>query len=541
MLVILAFSYLFFFLYLGSYSLKEPDEGRYAEIPREMVEQGDYVVPHLNYVRYFEKPPLLYWITALSYKIQGISEWSFRLPNALLALGCVLFTYLFTARRFTDECAFASSFILASSFGFFAMARVVTIDMLLSFLLFAALLCFYEFYLGRRRRFLYLFFVSLALAVLAKGPIAIILLGATIGLFLFVEKRLSFLREMASLKGMLLFGVIAAPWFIVVSLKEREFFRFFFVDQNITRFLTTKHNRSGPLYYFIPVILGGLFPWSFFIPRALVRMWRSKEMRLFMTWSAVIFVFFSVSGSKLIPYVLPIFPALSIVLGWLFTRQRGTRVRWNHEVVAYVVFFLVLALGGLAAGTGVLVRRLPHVPEIAVAAGPLRGLAFAMSAVALVMLALFTLKRMRTFGALFYGLGAFSVVVVFGLLVYTPAIDGFNTTKSLARAINQRSRADTAIVNYGAFDETLPFYTGKRTYVADYRGELDMGSRYADGQPFFLDREGLVRIFRSDRPVFVVCKSKRLSRLKELGVEGAGAAMCQDDRCVIANQRALGG
>ncbi len=139
MLVILAFSYLFLFHHLGSYSLKEPDEGRYAEIPREMVAQGNYMVPHLNYVRYFEKPPLLYWVTALSYKTLGVSEWSFRLPNALFALFCVLATYLFAARRFTEETAFTSSFILASSFGFFGMARVVTIDMLLSFLLFAAL------------------------------------------------------------------------------------------------------------------------------------------------------------------------------------------------------------------------------------------------------------------------------------------------------------------------------------------------------------------------------------------------------------------
>lgn len=250
--LLLAFSYLFLFHHLGSYSLKEPDEGRYAEIPREMVEQGDWLVPHLNYVRYFEKPPLLYWATAVSYKVLGVNEWSFRLPNALFALCCVLAVYAFVARRMGEECAFIASSMLVSSFGFFGMARVVTTDMLLSFMLFASLLCFQEFYTGRRRLFLLLFYGAAGLAVLTKGPVAVVLLGGTIFLFLLVERRLSFLREFISLPGLLLFAAVAAPWFILVSLKEKEFFQFFFIDQNITRFLTTKHKRSGPVYYFIP-------------------------------------------------------------------------------------------------------------------------------------------------------------------------------------------------------------------------------------------------------------------------------------------------
>ncbi len=360
-------------------------------------------------------------------------------------------------------------------------------------------------------------------------------------LFLVFEKKLSFLKEMASPRGILLFVVIAAPWFILVSLKERQFFQFFFIDQNFTRFLTTKHKRSGPLYYFIPVIFGGLFPWSLLIPRAVARLWKTGEMSLFLIWSAVVFVFFSLSGSKLIPYILPIFPALSIVLGRLFTERWDTRIRWNREVIVYVVFFLALALGGIAAGSGFLSGRLPTVPELAVAAGPLRGLAFGASSSAFVMLVLFAIGRLRTYGALFYGLGAFSAAVVLGLTLCTPVIDGFNTTKSLARAIVETHTADAAIVNYNTFDETLPFYVGKRIYVADYKGELEIGSQYADARPFFLDTDGLLRLYRSDRPVFVVCKAKRLSQLKQLGVEGAGAMICRDDRCVIANRPVLKG
>ncbi len=137
--VLVLLSYVFLFHGIGGYSLKEPDEGRYAEIPLEMIERGDWVVPYLNSVRYFEKPPLFYWAVAASYTIFGISEWSFRFPNALSAFLCIAVLYLALRRRFPEEEAFISSVVLLSSFGFFAMARIVTLDMFFTFLLFCAL------------------------------------------------------------------------------------------------------------------------------------------------------------------------------------------------------------------------------------------------------------------------------------------------------------------------------------------------------------------------------------------------------------------
>lgn len=537
LLVILAFSYLFFFYNLGGYSLKEPDEGRYAEIPREMVEQGDYLVPHLNYVRYFEKPPLLYWVTAGSYKLFGASEWSFRFPNALIALLCVIVTYLFMARWFSWKTAFLSSLILMTSFGFFALARIVTIDMLFAFLLFACLSCFYEFYREKRPLFLYLFFTALALSVLAKGPVAIVLLAVTLVVFLYTERNLSFLKEMVSAKGLLLFGLVAAPWFILMCMKEKEFFQFFFVDQHLLRFLTSKHKRSGPLYYFIPVVLGGLFPWSVFIPRAVVRLWRVREIRLFFIWSLVVFTFFSVSGSKLPPYILPIFPALSIILGYLFEGEWQHRVQPNRELPAYVLFFAILALAGGACGLGLLDRYLTAVPDIASVVGSTRGLALGIGFVSLAILVMFAFRKMRTFRSVFSMLGAFSLCVMLGIMLHVHVIDRINTTKELAQTINKVGRNDAIIVNYGSFDETLPFYAGKRTYLADFTGELDMGSKYDDGKDFFLDKDSFARMFQSDKPVVVVFKVKRLKQLKGLGIDGA-SMVCQDKRCVIPNRTA---
>jgi 4-amino-4-deoxy-L-arabinose transferase-like glycosyltransferase len=534
-LVLLACSYVFFFLHLGSYSLKEPDEGRYAEIPREMVEQGDYLVPHLNYVRYFEKPPLLYWVTAASYKLLGVGEWSFRIPNALMALFCVLATYAFAVRRFGRKVAFVSSLILMSSFGFFAMARVVTTDMLFAFLLFASLLSFYQFYLEKRRLFLHLFSASLALAVLAKGPVALILLAVTILVFLFFEKRLSFLRELVSPIGLLLFIVIAAPWFIVMSIREKEFFDFFFVDQHILRFLTSKHKRSGPLYYFIPVLFGGLFPWSFFIPRAIARYWRKSELRLFFIWSCVVFIFFSVSGSKLPPYILPIYPALAILLGYLFCEVWGERPRGNGEIVAYVIFFAILAVLGFSFGTGLTDRYVAALPDVAALSTKVRGLAVSLGLLSVALLVLVTFRKGRTFRYLFYGLGAFSFLVVVGLMSYVHVIDGVNTTKELAAEINRRAPA-AEVVNYRSFDETLPFYLGRRTYIAEYRGELEMGAGYSDATPFFINEDELKRLVESSQPMFVVMKEKRLFALGRLGLQEGGILARQDQRVLVANR-----
>ena len=538
LLIILACSYLFLFHNLGSYSLKEPDEGRYAEIPREMVEQGDYVVPHLNYVRYFEKPPLLYWVEAISYKISGVSEWSFRLPNALAALLCVLIMYLFVSHWFGDEVGFLSSLILLTSFGFFAISHVVTIDMLFSFLLFGSLLCFYQYYREKRPLFLYLFFVALALAILAKGPVAVVLVMATVFLFLWSEKRLVFIKHMLSVKVLLLFGVIVAPWFIIMCLREKEFFQFFFVDQHILRFLTTRHKRSGPLYYFFPVLFGGLFPWSIFIPQAVARLWRTKELRLFFIWSLVVFVFFSLSGSKLPPYILPIFPALSVIVACLFERQWHDRVRPDREIIVYVAFFSFVALGGFAYLTGTLDRYLVGLSEISSISRDIRWLALSLSVAALAALAVILFRRMRTYQSLFYVLGAFSLVVCASVMLHPHMVDRFNTTKQLAREISSISGPAPIVINYGSFDETLPFYLKRRTYIAEHLGELEMGSKYPDAKDYFLDKDNLARLFRSDRPVLVVLKAKRLSRLKIAGVEGGTPIAYNDKRYLMANKAA---
>jgi hypothetical protein len=284
-------------------------------------------------------------------------------------------------------------------------------------------------------------------------------------------------------------------------------------------------------------LFGGLFPWSVFIPRAVILFWQKRETRLLLIWSLVVFTFFSVSGSKLPPYILPLFPALSIVLGCLFDGQWQRPVPPRRELIVYAVFFSFLASVGLAGGCGLLDNYLTGMTGISSLGGDIRGLSLGMSAVSFAMLFFLARKSMGSFRSLFTMLGAFSLFVVIGIMLHSHVIDRLSTTKGLAAAMRKAGKDNAIVVNYGSFDETLPFYLGKRTYLAEYTGELQMGSEYPDSKGFFLNRDEVVRLFHSDRPVFVVVKAKRLAEMKKLGIEDADMT-CQDQRCLIANRSA---
>jgi 4-amino-4-deoxy-L-arabinose transferase-like glycosyltransferase len=516
--------------------LKEPDEGRYAEIPREMVETGDYIVPHLDYVRYFEKPPLLYWATALSFRIFGLSEWSARLPNAVAALVTVLLLYAGAARWFTRDAALLSAIMLISSFGFFTMARVLTIDMLLSSALFVSLIFLYDFYRQKKPMHLYLFYACLALATLAKGPVAPLLVGLSLLIFLLFERRVSFLRDLLNVKGILVYAVLVIPWFVAIALREKEFLWFFLVDQNFLRFLTQKHHRSGPIYYFVPVLFGGLFPWSIFIPRAVATFWRTKELRLFLIWSCVVFLFFSLSGSKLPPYILPVFPALAILLGCLFQDRAGQPTPGFAEILVYQVFFALFALAGVVVATGVWNSYLRVEPEMLNVLRDLKGFSIAIICFSVLPICFLCLRRMRSARPLFLILGCFSFAVIVLLMMHTRVIDKLNTTKELAQLINkEKAGAELDVVNYASYDETLPFYTRQKVYIASYKGELEMGSTYQDTKQMFLSNEEFARLFKSDRKVLCVLKATRLPRLRELGIENVQVLACQNGKCLVSN------
>jgi 4-amino-4-deoxy-L-arabinose transferase-like glycosyltransferase len=305
-------------------ALVRPDEGRYAEIPREMVASGDWLTPRLNEFKYFEKPALQYWATAAGYKLFGESEWTARLWPALTGFLSILLAW-WTGRRLWGPLAgHLAAAILASSLLFVVLGHLITLDMGLSFFLQVAWTAFLFAQNDERsvsRRWMLLAWGALALAVLSKGLVALVLVGAALVGYTLLNRDLSPWKRLVPLRGLLLFLLIAAPWFVAVSLANPEFPQFFFIHEHFERFLSTVHRRDEPGWYFFAVYALGALPWSLLLVHTLLKSWsqgtagRFSADRFLLVWILSSFAFFSVSGSKMAPYILPVFPALALLGG----------------------------------------------------------------------------------------------------------------------------------------------------------------------------------------------------------------------------------
>lgn len=284
---------------IGSYAILDMNEGLYAEVAREMVMNNHWIIPHLNGVSYLEKPPLLYWLIAIGYKIFGINAFGARIiPSAATAMTALSLFYL-GKKTENLRTGWIAALILLSSIVFLMIGRTVFFDPLFIFLLSASLLAFYfeNINLG---------YIFLALAVLTKGVVAIILAGIILGIYLWMigapHERF---RELLDRRAITLFLIIVLPWHILAALVEPRFIWEYIINQQFLRFfnLANPHDyHTGPIYYYIPRVLACLLPWSIFL---LFTVWPLKLKRPFehltaflWVWFAVIFVFFSLSANK---------------------------------------------------------------------------------------------------------------------------------------------------------------------------------------------------------------------------------------------------
>ena len=325
-LLIFAFAW---FANLGQRDLFNTDEGRYAEISREMVASGDWLTPRLDGLKYFEKPPLQYWATAAAFEAFGQSAWSARLWTALTGFLGVLAAAFAAARLFGAPVGRAAGLILGGSLMWAGMGHVASLDMGVSFFLCAR---------GerlraraarrrparRQARWMLVGWAACALATLSKGLIGIVLPAGAVALYVLWQRDWRLLARLELGAGLALFLAIAAPWFIAVSLANKEFAHFFFIHEHFERFLTKDHGRFQPWWYFLPVLALGAVPWTLALPGALASAARRRPLlafqpqRFLLAWCVLVFVFFSISDSKLLAYILPIFPALAILLAdWL--------------------------------------------------------------------------------------------------------------------------------------------------------------------------------------------------------------------------------
>lgn len=498
----------FFCFMLGNRPLAVPDEGRYVEIPREMAVTGDYITPRLNGVKYFEKPVLFYWLEAFSIRLFGLDEFTLRLWPAIFAvLGC-LAVYLAGARLFGRRSGLLAAAVLATSLLYYGLSRAIILDMPVSVLLTASLLSFLagvrEARGWRRRFFLWGFYVFAALAVLTKGLIGILIPALVVGAWIVLLGEWRILKTMELPAGLALFLLVAAPWHLLAQRANPEFFDFYIVQEHFLRYLTTMHSRYHPAWYFIPVVLLGLFPWSAFLVQAvkysLPATWKERhehrDALFLILWAGLVFLFFSASGSKLPPYILPVFPPLALLIGRYLSAAWESRdfpgVRTGYHI--YLAASLLLAAAFLA---------LPFLapPELTAALKPFANvLAFTLASGAAVAWAL---ARFRGFRHAFIAVIAASAVFLAVVNAAAPRVD-FKSVKGLAQTLKPLLKPDDEVACYGEYYQDLPVYLERRVTVVDWKGELLFGTRVEDTSRWMIDEETFWRRWQGPTTVYLL-------------------------------------
>ncbi len=499
-LVLLAAAALWvFFRELGAAGLMDPDEGRYAEIAREMLVLGEWLLPHLNFVPYLEKPPLVVWLIGASYLLFGFTEFAARLPVALSALGGVLLAYALGRRWWGEEAGFWGALVLATAGGYVVLGRLLTLDMTLALFLNVAVALGYLAYEEDRRRLLLPAYLALALAVLTKGPVALVLAVLILGGATLWERRRPWTFWLSP-GGLALVAVLALPWFIGVSLKVPEFPRYFFWDHHVGRF-ATQPIHPEPFYYYLPVLLAALLPWTPLLPGAVwrTRAWAEPRGRFLLLWAGVILLFYSLSRGKLAPYILPALLPLAVVLG----RALAQGMEGRPFVLGLAAW---LGLGLAAAGLYV---RMPAAWAREVAKTP--GLAEALPLPILVAAAsgaLALLLRHR------WPLGLGALALALQAAFFLGLISTYRSPRAAALAATHHP-PDAPVVGVRYYSQALSFYLRRPMHLFQVRGELEFGLSLRPESGLELRTWEEVTQFVHTRPqVLFVVRRQELAALK---------------------------
>ncbi len=481
---------LLWFAPLGSYTLFNPDEGRYAEIPREMVASGDWVTPRLNDLKYFEKPPLHYWATAAAFTVFGEHEWSARAWVALSGFLGLLLTAWIGTRVYGARAGAMAALVQGGSLLYLALARMSTLDMGLTVALELALagllLLVSEQGASRERNRApssartgaLLLALGTALAFLSKGLVGILIPGVVATLYLLLRRDWRLLLRARPWWVLIALALIAAPWVLLVSQRNPEFARFFFIHEHFERFLTRVHARYEPDWFFVPVLLLGFLPWTELLPAVIARSYRSCRAGDGAAWMLVLwvlfgFLFFSVSQSKLIPYILPLFPALALLTGSTLAELPAPRLMRALAVAAALWMVLGALVLALMAVRWFAPAWSPHLDIGAGMAAPLMAVAFIAAGLACAYAARLALRR----GALAATVaGAVSTLLLLGMLPL--AADQLPRQRELAHliaAVRPELKPATPFYCVDDYEQSIPFYLDRTCTLVRYRGELDFG------------------------------------------------------------------
>lgn len=507
---------------LGDRALWEPDEGRYSEIPREMVVTGDYVTPRINGVKYFEKPPLFYWAQAGAIQVLGLNEWALRLWTALFALFGVLTVYVAGRQLFGRRSGLLAASVLATSLLYFYFGRTITLDMAVAALLSAGLLAFL---LGtraspgpRRRRLMWTLYVCTALATLTKGLIGIVIPVIIIGTWMLLLHNWRVLKQMYLPSGLALFLIITAPWHVLVSVTNPEFANFYFIHEHLLRFATKLNHRYEPMWFYLPVLLVGWLPWVAFLGQALrfnlPSSWTARQEHsetLFLNiWAGLVFVFLSLSDAKLWPDILPMFPPVALLLGryfahaWSNNKLRGLRTGY------WAVLGMGIALAAILSGEprpGVGFAQAVEYDEV------LGFYRYAGAGIAAAGGIVGFLLGMARFPLAFISLALSSVAFLTLLSQGLPLMDSEKSPRTLALQLKPLLGPDTEVMSYHHYYEGLPVYLERRVTVVDYKGELEFGTEHENVAGWMIDEDTFWQRWQSPATVYMLTRRSAYDQL----------------------------
>ena len=536
---------------LSSPLLLDDTDTVHAEAVREMVQSGDWVTLKINNgVRYLEKAPLMYWLSAICVSSFGLSEWAVRFPLALAHLLAAFLIYWMGARFWSVRVGFYGALIYITGLGPYAFTRTFHPDVILTFFITLAFFFYLQVMFNPDPRRMRIgpfdlrcmgLYASAALAVLTKGLVGIVFVGMIIFVHLLLSGRWDVLKRLQIVPGILIFLIIAAPWHLAAGFSNKGFFWFYFINEHFLRYLGLRYPNDWaamPVWLFWILLLVWLFPWSAFgwglvrnFPKTIRPQSQSAQVNLFLyLWVLLILLFFSFSTTQEY-YTFPTFPASALLLGQVLSWLESPEGARDHRkgVIGIAVFaavcvivaggLLALAwLGGGSAGVGDLSETIVANPdrylitfglmqELTPASfGQLAGIVYPTAAMLIVgpLAALMASLRKR------WNLTAFflALMMVGVLYSYRSAMVAFEpvlTSKDFARVIESHYQPNDCIVVNGIYEKasSINFYTGLQLSVLNgYWGNLWYGSSFPDAQQIFYDDTSFLKLWNSDRRVF---------------------------------------
>jgi 4-amino-4-deoxy-L-arabinose transferase-like glycosyltransferase len=481
--LLLIFCSILYFANLGQWDLWNPDEPRYAEVAREMVVNGDWILMHYNGNVYPDKPPLFFWLAGLlSYLWQGFTSFSVRLPAAFFGLLAVILTHLIGRIFFGSSVGLISGLILATSFEFAFRSTRANIDSTLTFFTTASMLCFVHWYRSRGPS-IYGLYLGMALATLAKGPVGFLLPLLVCLAFLLVQKDWKAIKGMKLLPGILLMLALVLSWYVPAVLKGGSSY----LQETIFKHSIARYSQGWakvrPIDYYLYTFPMSFLPWAIFLPGAFIygrlreTLEKRKEYLFLFIWFAVIFLFFSMSKGKRALYLLPLFPAAAILVGklWhdlIFLSVDMIRRRWVFIPLCGLV--TVSLLGGAATPWVVSWKAPSYFWHSLPVAFLLVGLS----------LAVFFMHRLRHDGKAFILI----VVMVAAGLFYTqrvifPAVNPYKSARLISEEITSRISTGDKVCVYGRVSAgSYNFYTGIVPIYDFYRPEDLFGFLKSSGK-----------------------------------------------------------